>query len=93
MIAAVSGTLIAYVFYGTTVVNLAEVKKHLAGLHGFLANKWHFDELYDALFMKPAHVVGKFCAWVDKSLFDEVLHGAARSCVVVSRWDKTSMKM
>ncbi|MBL8815455.1 MAG: NADH-quinone oxidoreductase subunit L [Planctomyces sp.] len=88
LFAAVSGTVIAYVLYGTTLVNLAEVKRHLSGLHSFLWNKWHFDELYDALFMKPAHIVGKFCAWVDKSLFDEILHGAARTCVIVAKWDR-----
>ena len=88
LLAAVSGTLLAYVFYGTTLVNLEQVKRQLSGVHGFLANKWHFDELYDALFMRPAHIVGKFCAWVDKTIFDGVLHGSAKVTVAIAKWDR-----
>jgi NADH:ubiquinone oxidoreductase subunit 5 (subunit L)/multisubunit Na+/H+ antiporter MnhA subunit len=89
LLAAVSGTVIAYVLYGTKLVNLDEVKRQLSGLHGFLANKWHFDELYDGLFMKPSHVVGKFCAWVDRAILDGILHASSRAVVLVSRWDRT----
>ena len=67
LIAAASGTLIAWLLYGTTMVNVAEMKRQLSGLHGFLVNKWHFDELYDALFMKPAHIIGKFCTDISAS--------------------------
>lgn len=88
LIAAASGTLIAWLLYGTTMVNVAEMKRQLAGLHGFLVNKWHFDELYDALFMKPAHVVGKFCAWIDRTIFDGIIHGSAKVMVAVSKWDR-----
>lgn len=89
LIAAATGTLIAWVLYGTDKVNVAEIKRQMAGIHGFLVNKWHFDELYDALFMKPAHVVGKFCAWFDRTIFDGILHSLARITVVVAKWDRT----
>jgi len=88
LIAAGTGTFIAWVLYGTTMVNVNEIKRQLAGVHGFLVNKWHFDELYDGLFMKPAHIVGQFCAWFDRTVFDGILHGLAKSAVVVSRWDR-----
>lgn len=88
LIAAVSGTLIAWVLYGTSLVNVAEMKRQLGGLHGFLMNKWHFDELYDALFMKPAHVVGKLCVWIDRTIFDGILHGSAKLMIFVSKWDR-----
>ncbi len=88
LIAAVSGTLIAWVLYGTTMVNVAEMKRQLAGLHGFLVNKWHFDELYDALFMKPAHIIGKFCSWIDRTIFDGIIHGSAKVMLLVSKWDR-----
>ncbi|MDG1893795.1 MAG: NADH-quinone oxidoreductase subunit L [Fuerstiella sp.] len=88
LIAALSGALIAYVLYGTSVVNVEEMKRQLAGVHGFLANKWHFDELYDALFMKPAHKVAAFCAWFDGAVFDRILHSAAKATVIVSKWDR-----
>ena len=88
LVAAFSGALIAFVLYGTNAVNLDEMKKNLAGVHGFLVNKWHFDELYDALFMRPAHKVAAFCAWVDKNLFDTILHALAKFTVLIAKWDR-----
>jgi NADH-quinone oxidoreductase subunit L len=88
LIAAGTGTFIAWVLYGTTMVNVNEMKRQLAGVHGFLVNKWHFDELYDGLFVRPAHIVGQFCAWFDRTVFDGILHGLAKSAVVVSRYDR-----
>lgn len=88
LIAAASGTLIAWLLYGTTMVNVAEMKRQLSGLHGFLMNKWHFDELYDALFMKPAHIIGKFCTWVDRTIFDGIIHGSAKVMIFISKWDR-----
>jgi NADH-quinone oxidoreductase subunit L len=38
--------------------------------------------------MRPMHIVGKFCAWIDKTIFDGILHSAARITVLVARWDK-----
>ncbi len=88
LLAAFAGALIAYVLYGTELVNLHEVKQQLSGAHSFLMNKWHFDELYDGLFMRPSHVIGKCCAWIDRTIFDGILHGAAQATVVVSKWDR-----
>lgn len=88
LIAAFSGAFIAYVLYGTNMVNVEEMKRQLSGVHGFLSNKWHFDELYDALFMQPAHKVAAFCAWFDKAVFDSILHGSAKVMLVVSKWDR-----
>ncbi|MBW0144928.1 NADH-quinone oxidoreductase subunit L [Sphingomicrobium clamense] len=31
-----------------------------SGLHTFLMHKWYFDELYDAIFVKPAMAIGRF---------------------------------
>ena len=86
--AAFSGALLAYLLYGTNVVNLDKMKQQLSGIHGFLTNKWHFDELYDALFMYPAHKVAAFCAWFDKAVFDNIVHGFAKAGIVVAKWDR-----
>ena len=88
LVAAFSGALIAYLLYGTNVVNLERMKQQLSGAHSFLSNKWHFDELYDALFMNPAHKVGAFCAWFDKAVFDNVIHGFAKAGIIVGKWDR-----
>ncbi|MEY2724573.1 MAG: NADH-quinone oxidoreductase subunit [Planctomycetota bacterium] len=88
LIAAFSGTFLAWVLYGSGRVNVDEIRRQLSGVHGFLSNKWHFDDLYDALFMQPTHIVGRFCAWFDKTIFDGILHSVASITVLVSRWDR-----
>ncbi|MFO0223412.1 MAG: NADH-quinone oxidoreductase subunit L [Planctomyces sp.] len=88
LIAAFSGTFLAWLLYGSGKVDVAEIRRQLAGVHGFLSNKWHFDELYDALFMRPTHVVGRFCAGIDRMIFDGILHGAAGATVLVAKWDR-----
>lgn len=88
LIAAVTGTVVAWVLYGTNLVNVAEMKRQLSVVHHFLVNKWHFDELYDGLFVKPSHKVGSFCTWFDKTVFDGIIHGAAKLMLLVSRWDR-----
>jgi NADH-quinone oxidoreductase subunit L len=76
-------------FYGKKAFDPADVKRQLAGLHTFLAQKWWFDELYDVMFTKPAHVVARWCAAFDRVVFDGFLHWLARAAVQISRWDRT----
>jgi NADH-quinone oxidoreductase subunit L len=88
LIVAATGTLIAYLFYGKRMLDPADVKRQLSGLHRFLSEKWWFDELYAVAFQRPAHVVAKWCAAFDRIVFDGFLHFMARLAVLVSRWDR-----
>jgi NADH-quinone oxidoreductase subunit L len=36
------------------------LRDRLRGLHDFLARKWYFDELLDALFYRPLTAAGRF---------------------------------
>jgi NADH-quinone oxidoreductase subunit L len=59
-VAMLIGLFVAWSFYiraPETPVRLAE--QH-AGLYRFLLNKWYFDELYDALLVRPAMRLGRF---------------------------------
>ena len=85
---AALGAFTAYVLYGARWVNPADVHSQFKGLHGFLANKWGFDDLYDTLFVKPTHVVASWCSSIDKCVFDGILHGSAKITLVVSNWDR-----
>jgi NADH-quinone oxidoreductase subunit L len=38
--------------------------------------------------MRPTHIVGRFCASIDRLIFDGILHGAAGATVLVSKWDR-----
>lgn len=88
LLAAFLGMTIAYLVYGRGLINPDDIKRQAASVHAFLANKWGFDDLYDTMFVKPAHVVAKFAAAIDKFVFDEILHTLVRMGIVVSKWDR-----
>jgi len=53
-----------------------------APLYNFLLNKWYFDELYDAIFVKPAMWIGKFL-WKkgDGNVIDGGINGVAMGII------------
>jgi NADH-quinone oxidoreductase subunit L len=58
------------------------VMEHNRPLYNFLLNKWYFDELYDAIFIKPAKAIGRFL-WKrgDGDVIDGTLNGVAMGIV------------
>ena len=57
--AGVAGILLAYLFY-MKVTNLpGAIARGFSGLHRFLSNKWYFDELYDAIGLRPSFSLGR----------------------------------
>ncbi|HEX9462018.1 MAG TPA: NADH-quinone oxidoreductase subunit L [Alphaproteobacteria bacterium] len=53
------GIGLAYGFYIRDPRIPARLAQRFAGLYQFLLNKWYFDELYDALFVRPAFGLGR----------------------------------
>ena len=51
-------------------------------LYLFLLNKWYFDELYDAVFVKPAQAIGRFL-WKkgDEATIDGGINGLAMGII------------
>jgi NADH-quinone oxidoreductase subunit L len=76
------GFATAYVFY----IRSPEIPGQLAARHQalyqFLLNKWYFDELYDAIFVKPAMWLGRFL-WKkgDGATIDGAINGLAMGAV------------
>jgi NADH-quinone oxidoreductase subunit L len=54
------GFLIALPIYFFSARAGAAIAKATGPLHAFLAHKWYFDELYDAVFVKGARALGDF---------------------------------
>ena len=55
----IAGFLVAYYMY---VVDRTAPKRYAdeaPALYRFLLNKWYFDELYDAIFVRPAFAIGR----------------------------------
>ena len=81
-IAMLSGLVMALWFYiwnPTLPARLANNQRHL---YAFLKNKWYFDELYDAIFVKPAKALGRFL-WKqgDGRVIDGGLNGLAMGII------------
>ena len=58
LIVGVLGIALAYLLYVLKPSIPGKIAKDLHGLYLFLLNKWYFDELYDAVFVKPAMAIG-----------------------------------
>jgi NADH-quinone oxidoreductase subunit L len=56
MVLGFSGAVYAYLLKPDVP---AKFVKSFSGLHRFVYNKWYFDELYNAIFVKPAFWFGR----------------------------------
>jgi NADH:ubiquinone oxidoreductase subunit 5 (subunit L)/multisubunit Na+/H+ antiporter MnhA subunit len=88
LLAAFAGLIVAFLLYGLRVVNPADIARQLRGLHGFLVEKWQFDNLYDAIFVRPTLVVARWFATFDKKVIDGLLHALTYITIDVSRLDR-----
>ena len=88
LIAAFAGSILAYVMYGVKAIRAEDIRRQFPGVHEFLVDKWRFDVLYDAMFVKPVHVVSAWCTGFDKHVLDVVLHTSAKVVKSVAQWDR-----
>jgi NADH-quinone oxidoreductase subunit L len=59
LVVALLGIAIAFYAYMVRTDLPRRTAERLRRLYLFLYNKWYFDELYDAVFVRPAHVLGR----------------------------------
>jgi NADH-quinone oxidoreductase subunit L len=59
-IISISGITLAWWVYLRQPGTAARLRERFPRVHDFLVNKWYFDELYDALFVRPAATAGAF---------------------------------
>jgi NADH:ubiquinone oxidoreductase subunit 5 (subunit L)/multisubunit Na+/H+ antiporter MnhA subunit len=82
------GILLAAAFFWWGTLNPDDVRRQFAPVYSLLVNKWWFDELYDALFVKPTMVVSQMISAFDRRWIDGFLDGLARFTVRFSSvWD------
>ena len=62
-----------------------EAAQRLGGLYGLFANKWYFDELYDAALVRPTLAVARLCSEFDRRVVDGVVNGSAHLTVLMSK--------
>jgi NADH-quinone oxidoreductase subunit L len=68
-VVALAGIAGAYWVYMKNHGLTARLIDRFTGLHTFLLNKWYFDELYDAVFVRPGAAIGRFGQNVVESAF------------------------
>lgn len=78
LVASVLGILMAVVFYVFAPSLPGLLATRFAGIYRFVLNKWYFDELYDAVLVKPTLKLARFVWHVgDEQMIDGVPRGLA----------------
>jgi len=75
---AIAGILLATIVYLWRLLDPREVAKQFRPLYRLLLNKWYFDELYDALVVRPVMFLSRRVADIDKKVIDWFVDGLAR---------------
>ena len=77
-VVGLSGIALAYILYMLAPSIPGKLAATFGGLYRFLLNKWYFDELYDAIFVRPTRALARVL-WqkVDAGVIDGVPNGAA----------------
>jgi NADH-quinone oxidoreductase subunit L len=66
---SIIGIAIAYRFYMQRAGTTLRLRDRMHGVHNFLSHKWYFDELYDAVFVRPMTSFGTWGRTVVESRF------------------------
>jgi NADH-quinone oxidoreductase subunit L len=79
---SIAGIGAAYFMYMRRRGVRLELRERLDAVHTFLVHKWYFDELYDAVFVRPAAGFGRFGRGViETDLVQGVFVGGATNVV------------
>jgi NADH-quinone oxidoreductase subunit L len=79
---SITGIAAAYLVYVRRRSLRLELRERFDAVHTFLVNKWYFDELYEAMFVKPVAAFGSFGRRVIETDFVQgVMVGGAAGAV------------
>ncbi len=71
LVLAISGIILAWIFYIKAPSLPAKIAKTFSPIYTFLLNKWYFDELYHAVFVRGAIALGLWFSYFwDKRIID-----------------------
>jgi NADH-quinone oxidoreductase subunit L len=84
---ALTGFLLATAFYGVRWLNAEDARQQFAPVYRVLRNKYWFDELYTAIFIRPVHFISRIVSTFDRRVIDGVINGSASVVRGISRWN------
>ena len=95
VVVALGGLFVGYLVYGRKPLTKDQddpLIRPLGPLHGFLQNKWYWDELYQVVFIRPVVYFSEIVVFevVDKGIIDGILHLVARTFYAIGRLAKAT---
>jgi NADH:ubiquinone oxidoreductase subunit 5 (subunit L)/multisubunit Na+/H+ antiporter MnhA subunit len=90
VIIAGSGIALAFVVFFWRKIDADAVVSKVKPLHTFLLNKWYFDELYDATWVRGTMAVTRAYRWFDEKVIDGIVNGTARWTMGLTRGTRDS---
>ncbi len=86
LIMALSGILLAYMFYQWKKIDADKLAERFKPLYNFSLNKWYFDELYDKTFVAGTLLLSRFFGAFDLKVIDGIVNGSATITKAFSRF-------
>jgi NADH-quinone oxidoreductase subunit L len=76
---AAAGVLLAAAMYLWRMISPDIVASMFRPIYAFLAHRWYFDELYDAIFVRPVFAIAGLASGTDRGVIDKLIDGIAWS--------------
>jgi NADH:ubiquinone oxidoreductase subunit 5 (subunit L)/multisubunit Na+/H+ antiporter MnhA subunit len=76
-----------FAYFVPTRLSAVRTAERFGGVYRFLVNKWYFDELYWAVFVRPCLALTRLCRQIDQILVDGLVNGSAAATAFLSRLD------
>ncbi|TNJ38467.1 NADH-quinone oxidoreductase subunit L [Chlorobaculum thiosulfatiphilum] len=76
-IMVVIGIGMALIFYVFRFIDPDKTAQAIRPLYLYSFNKWYWDEIYDATFIKGSILISKILAWFDTNIVDGIVNGVA----------------
>ncbi|MCX6179818.1 MAG: NADH-quinone oxidoreductase subunit L [Chlorobiales bacterium] len=76
-IMVVLGISMAFVVYVFKIIDPEKTAQAIRPLYLFSLNKWYWDEIYQATFIKGSIVISKILSWFDTNVVDGIVNGVA----------------
>jgi len=84
---AAAGVLLAAMMYLWRILSPEMVATVFRPVYSFLAHRWYFDELYDAIFVRPVFAVASLASGTDRGVIDRLIDGIAWSAKQLAGFD------
>jgi proton-translocating NADH-quinone oxidoreductase chain L len=85
LLIALVGIGLAFLFYYWERLDAKAWARQAAPVYEFLRNKWYFDEIYHAAFVRPTLALARSAAGFDRIIIDGIVDGSARVTAGLSR--------